>query len=162
MAMSWLLAASSPEEMVFNASARPARWSGECPLDNPSLGKDVESGFCRDSLDDFDLGSHAEAIDPAGEFRSAESPIGPNLFELITAENRSKKLLGSAAFGGVGRGNDHAQKPTQCVDTNEAFAHLGLLARIVSMKFLIVFLRKLFRRPDQKLMPRILSRWTPL
>lgn len=104
----------------------------EGPLDNPSLGKDAESGFRRDSLDDFDLGSRVEAPDPAGELRFAESPIGQNLFEPMTAENRSKKLLGSAAFGGVGRGNGHAQKPTQCIDTNEAFAPLGLFARIVT------------------------------
>ena len=104
----------------------------EGPLDDPSLGKDVESRFCRDSLDDFDLCSRVEATDPAGELRSAESPIGPNPFEPMTAENRSKKLLGSAAFGGVGRGNGHAQKPTQCIDANEAFAALGLFARIVA------------------------------
>lgn len=35
-------------------------------------------------------------------------------------------------------------------------------ARIVPMKFVITFFRKLFRRPDPKPTPRVLSRWTPL
>lgn len=104
----------------------------ECPLDNPSLGKNVKSGFCRDSFDDFHRGSSAETTDPAGQLRSAESPIGPDLFESMPTKNRAKKFLGPAAFGGVGRGNCHTQKPTQCIDTNEAFAAFGLLARIVA------------------------------
>lgn len=104
----------------------------ECALDNPSLGKNVKSGFCRDAFDDFHRGRSAATTDPAGELRSAEAPIGPNHFESMTPKNRAKKFLGPAAFGGVGWGDCHTQKPTQRIDTNEAFAAFGLLARIVA------------------------------
>ena len=71
-------------------------------------------------------------MDPAGQLRSAESSIGPNLLDSMIAKNRTKNLLGPTAFDDIGRSSCHTHRPTQCIDANGAFVSVSLLGRIVA------------------------------
>ena len=81
----------------------------DSPLDNPALGKDVESGVCRDSFDDLDFGRGSLTRNPVGELRAAESPVGPDFAESLSAKDGLKKFLGSGSFGHIGRRDGHSQ-----------------------------------------------------
>ena len=104
----------------------------ESSLDNPALGKDVESGFRRDSFDDLYFGRGSLTRNPVGELRAAESPVGPDLAKSLSAKNRLKKFLGPGSFGHIGRRDGHSQEHPQSVDANKSLATLDFLSRIVT------------------------------
>ena len=104
----------------------------ECSFDNPALGKDVESGFCGDTLDDLDCGRRLPMGNPVGELRATETTVGPDFFESMASKDRLEKFLGSGSLGNIGWRDGHSQQPAEGVDADKSFAALDFLSSIVT------------------------------
>lgn len=106
--------------------------TNECPLDNPGPSKNVKFGFRRDSFDDIDFSRGPQTRNPVGELRAAESAVGPNLAESLSAKKRLKKFLGSGSFGHISWRDGHSQEHPQSIDADKSLAALDFLSRIVA------------------------------